>query len=53
VATLTPAIETREAGTYTVFWNGEDDHGRALASGVDLYRLRAGVQDQTRKLLLR
>ena len=43
---------TREAGTYTVTWDGRDDHGRELASGVYLYRLQVGDQTQTRKLVL-
>jgi pimeloyl-ACP methyl ester carboxylesterase len=50
VATLVQ--EAREAGAHAVLWNGEDEHGRALASGVYLYRLRTGSQEQTRKLLL-
>jgi hypothetical protein len=37
---------------YTVRWDGKDDRGRELASRVYLYRLRAGDQEQTRKLLL-
>ena len=43
-----------EAGTYTVRWDGRDDNGRELASGVYLYRLRAGDRKQVeiRKLLL-
>ncbi|MBT4501981.1 MAG: T9SS type A sorting domain-containing protein [Gemmatimonadetes bacterium] len=44
----------REAGTYTVRWDGRDDSGRELASGVYLYRLRTGDggQVEMRKLLL-
>lgn len=42
----------RGAGTYTVRWDGRDAEGDALASGVYLYRLRAGGQRETRKLLL-
>ena len=40
VATL--AQGAREAGTYTVRWDGQDDTGRELASGVYLYRLQTG-----------
>jgi len=44
----------REAGIYSVRWDGRDDRGRELASGVYLYRLRTsgGQQEKTRKLLL-
>ncbi|MBI2502337.1 MAG: T9SS type A sorting domain-containing protein [Candidatus Latescibacteria bacterium] len=41
----------REAGSYTVRWDGRDEQGHELASGVYLYRLRAGERVQTRKLL--
>ena len=50
VATL--AEGARQAGTYTLHWDGRDDDGSALASGVYLYRLRAGEQVGTRRLLL-
>ncbi|MEW6749770.1 MAG: T9SS type A sorting domain-containing protein [Candidatus Latescibacterota bacterium] len=42
----------RPSGRYAVQWDGRDGRGRALASGVYLYRLRAGAQEQSRKLLL-
>lgn len=42
----------RPAGTYMVRWDGKDAYGRELASGLYLYRLRAGQQLETRKLLL-
>ena len=49
---VTLAQGQREAGTHTLRWDGRDDGGRELASGVYLYRLRAGQQVETRKLLL-
>ena len=44
----------REAGVYAIRWDGRDDNGRELASGVYLYRLRTGdgQQVETRKLAL-
>jgi len=52
VTTLVQGV--REAGTYAVRWDGRDDNGQELASGVYLYRLRAddGKQVETRKLAL-
>jgi hypothetical protein len=40
------------AGSYTVTWDGADDRGTALATGVYLYRFRAGDYIETRKMLL-
>ena len=42
----------REAGSYTVRWDGRDDAGRELASGVYLYRLLTGDRVETRKLVM-
>jgi glucose/arabinose dehydrogenase len=42
----------RQAGGYRVDWDGRDDQGRTLASGVYLYRLRVGDFSSTRRLLL-
>ena len=50
VATLMQGM--RPAGVYTAHWDGRDDQGKALASGVYLYRLRAGKQVKTRRLML-
>ena len=41
-----------QAGSYTLRWDGRDAQGRELASGVYLYRLKAGGRAETRKLLL-
>jgi glucose/arabinose dehydrogenase len=50
VGTLVEGL--RLAGIYTVYWDGRDDRGRQLASGLYLYRLRAGTETAARKLLL-
>jgi flagellar hook assembly protein FlgD len=42
----------REAGSYTVRWDGTDDRHHPLASGVYLLRLRAGEITQSRSVLL-
>lgn len=39
-------------GSFAVQWNGVDDRGTALASGVYLYRLVVGEASQTRRLVL-
>ena len=51
VATLVEGV--RESGAYAVNWDGRDDAGRALASGVYLYRLQTDEgRIETRKLVL-
>lgn len=42
----------RESGQYRVRWDGRDESGRVLSSGVYFYRLVAGRQTASRKLLL-
>ena len=41
-----------KAGSYTVRWDGRDERGKELASGIYLYRLRAGEKMETRRLAL-
>lgn len=40
------------AGEYTVEWDGRDDNGLQLSSGVYLYMLRAGGDHVERKMIL-
>ena len=40
------------AGTYQVAWDGKDDAGKPVASGVYVLRLRSGSDTATRRLLL-
>lgn len=44
--------ETRPAGEQAVTWDGTDDAGRALGSGVYLLRLQAGSAYDARRLVL-
>lgn len=44
--------ETQPPGDYAVTWNGRDDAGRFLPSGVYFCRLLAGGSAQTRKMVL-
>ena len=44
---------SRAAGAYTLRWDGRDDGGRELASGMYVYRLQVGeLLVETRKMLL-
>ena len=39
------------AGVYTVVWDGHDDRGNPVSSGVYLYKLQAGDYVTTRKMI--
>ena len=43
--------EYKTAGYYTVQWNGRDDFGNQVASGIYLYRIHAGDQIYTKKMV--
>lgn len=49
VRTLFTGLPTRSE--LSLLWDGKDDHGQAVSSGVYLYRLQTGDYSQTRKLL--
>ena len=40
------------AGEYEVKWNGNDDNGSSVASGIYFYKLRSGNDSQTKKMVL-
>ncbi|HKW15303.1 MAG TPA: FlgD immunoglobulin-like domain containing protein, partial [Candidatus Krumholzibacteria bacterium] len=46
------AHDARAAGPHTVTWDGRDDKGRAVGSGVYFYKLVAGEFTSTKKMVL-
>ena len=50
VTTLVNA--TKSAGRYNVSWNGRDESGREVSSGVYFYRLSIGDYKSTKKMLM-
>jgi flagellar hook assembly protein FlgD len=44
--------EAKSSGSYRIEWNGSDDAGRPVSTGVYLYRFQAGDIVQTKKMLL-
>jgi hypothetical protein len=44
--------EHRHPGLHLIQWNGQDEGGRSVASGVYLYRMRAGQVEETRQMTL-
>lgn len=50
VRTLVNAEQT--AGAHSVVWNGTDDNGKAVSSGIYFYRLNSSNQVVTKKMLL-
>jgi hypothetical protein len=42
----------QQAGPHRLLWDGRDDNGASMPSGVYLYRLNAGKFVQTRKMML-
>ena len=50
VATVTN--EMKPPGRYKAVWNGRDDRGREVSSGVYFYRLEVGDYSSTKKMLM-
>ena len=48
----TLVAESQPAGFFTVIWDGTDQKGERVASGLYFYRLEAGEFTQTRKMAL-
>jgi FlgD Ig-like domain len=43
---------TKESGDYTVFWDGTNENGQKVSSGVYFYRMVTGDFMQTRKMVM-
>ncbi len=41
-----------EPGTHKIHWDGRDDHGEPVSSGIYLYTLKNGDETHTRKMIL-
>ncbi len=44
--------ERKDTGDHKVVWDGKDNHGNIMPSGIYFYRLEAGKHSQTRKMML-
>jgi len=42
----------RQAGNYTVTWDGRNDAGSSVASGIYFYRIQAGDYSESKKMML-
>ena len=40
------------AGIHQVRWNGKDNHGRSIASGIYLYQVKSGTYRMVRRMVL-
>ncbi|MDA0711920.1 MAG: hypothetical protein O3B73_17110, partial [bacterium] len=44
--------ETMDAGFHSVVWDGKDQAGKQVASGVYIYRLQSGDFSTARRMML-
>jgi len=50
VKTVVKGIQ--EPGNHTIVWNGTDDNGRSVSSGVYYYKMQAGKYSSTKKMIM-
>lgn len=44
--------EIKNAGNHNIIWNGQDAQGRAVSSGIYLYRMEAGTYRHSQKMIM-
>jgi hypothetical protein len=44
--------DVQKAGNHTIVWNGSDNTGKVVSSGVYFYKMNAGNYSQTKKMML-
>ena len=44
--------ETKAAGNHSVVWEGDDDGGRQVSSGIYLYKMYSGKYTSTKKMIM-
>ena len=44
--------EPKKPGFYAIMWNGKDNNGKTVGSGIYLYKIRIGDYTATRKIVL-
>ncbi|MCF7911266.1 MAG: T9SS type A sorting domain-containing protein [Candidatus Cloacimonetes bacterium] len=44
--------EFKDAGNYDIIWNGDDDRGQKVGSGVYFYNMKFGKYTSTKKMIL-
>jgi hypothetical protein len=52
VKSLVEAVQDPKSGGYSVSWDGKNDRGEAVASGVYVYRLKAGSAVVSKKMMI-
>jgi flagellar hook assembly protein FlgD len=40
------------SGEYSVVWNGRDDNGKSVSSGIYFYKMKTDNFEKTRKMIL-